>query len=219
MILVISKAKRTSVKLSETLNTMGYLAYGTTTSTAVNELSPRYRAILIFESDQISGLEIFLSALSSSPLNIPIFAIGNEYKNGINEIYPEKSLISTIIKKIVRYQVINNLPVIGKYKCAGFDCSSELRDVYYFDTQIKLTKTEKMIFRYLCRSYPLPVDTKDIIKYAIRPSHIPEPSTIRTHISKMNKKFKEAISRPMIEFSNRGGYIIITPENRREILK
>lgn len=219
MILVISKSKKNSARYAEALNTMGYLAYGVTTASALKELSPRYRAILIFEADTIAGLDIFLKNLTSSPLKIPIFAIGNENHEEISEIYPQTSLLSTVIKRITRYLVINELPVIGKYKCAGFDCSSELRDVYYFDKRISLTKTEKMIFRFLCRAYPLPVTAKDIIQYAIKPSHSPEPSSIRTHISKMNKKFKEAIARPMIEHSDRGGYIIITPENKRDILK
>ncbi len=219
MILVISKSKKNSLRYAETLNTMGYLANGVTSALAIRELSPRYRAILIFESDTIAGLDIFLKNLASSPLKIPIFAVGNEVHTEFSEIYSETTLISTIIKKITRYLVLKEMPVIGKYKCAGFDCSSEHRDVYYFDKKIPLTKTEKMILRYLCRSYPLPVTAKDIIQYAIKPSHNPEPSSIRTHISKMNKKFKESLSRPMIEHSDHGGYIIITPENKRDILK
>jgi len=219
MILVISKSKKNSSRYAEALNTMGYLAYGVTTALAPKELSPRYRAILIFEADTIAGLDIFLNNLSSSPLKIPIFAIGNEERKEYSGIYPLTTHLSTVVKRITRYLVLNELPVIGKYKCAGFDCSSELRDVCYIDKRIPLTKTEKMILRYLCRSYPLPVTAKDIIQYAIRPSHTPEPSSIRTHISNMNKKFKEAISRPMIEHSEQGGYIIITPENKRDILK
>ena len=219
MILVISKSKKNSSRYAEALNTMGYLAYGVTSALALKELSPRYKAILIFEADMIAGIDIFLNNLSSSPLKIPIFAVGNENHDEFSEIYPNTTLLSTVIKKITRFLVLNELPVIGKYKCAGFDCSSELRDVYYFDKKIVLTKTEKMILRFFCRSYPLPVTAKDIIQYAIRPSHTPEPSSIRTHISKMNKKFREAISRPMIEHSEQGGYIIITPENRSDVLK
>ena len=219
MILVISKSKKNSSRYAEALNTMGYLAYGVTSALALKELSPRYKAILVFDADIIAGVDIFLKNLSTSPLKIPIFAVGNVNHENFSEIYPNTTLLSTVIKKITRYLVLNELPVIGKYKCAGFDCSSELRDVYYFDKKIILTKTEKMILRYLCRSYPLPVTAKDIIQYAIKPSHTPEPSSIRTHISKMNKKFKETISRPMIEHSEQGGYIIITPENKREILK
>ena len=219
MILVISKSKQNSSRYAEALNTMGYLAYGVTSALALKELSPRYKAILVFDADIIAGVDIFLKNLSTSPLKIPIFAVGNVNHENFSEIYPNTTLLSTVIKKITRYLVLNELPVIGKYKCAGFDCSSELRDVYYFDKKIILTKTEKMILRYLCRSYPLPVTAKDIIQYAIKPSHTPEPSSIRTHISKMNKKFKETISRPMIEHSEQGGYIIITPENKREILK
>ena len=219
MILVISKSKKNSSRYAEALNTMGYLAYGVTSALALKELSPRYKAILVFDADIIAGVDIFLKNLSTSPLKIPIFAVGNVNHENFSEIYPNTTLLSTVIKKITRSLVLNELPVIGKYKCAGFDCSSELRDVYYFDKKIILTKTEKMILRYLCRSYPLPVTAKDIIQYAIKPSHTPEPSSIRTHISKMNKKFKETISRPMIEHSEQGGYIIITPENKREILK
>ena len=219
MILVISKSKRNAARVAESLNTMGYLAYGVAPGSALQEISPRYRAILISNCDEIVGLDIFLNNLSASPLNIPMFAIGNENRQGISEIYSPTLMLTTVIKKITRYLVINELPVIGRYKCAGFDCSSELRDVYYFDKRLSLTKTEKMIFRFLCRAYPLGVSAKDIIQYAIRPSHSPEPATIRTHISKMNRKFRAELSRKIIEFSDFGGYVIITPENRREILK
>ena len=84
--------------------------------------------------------------------------------------------------------------------------------VNYFDTRINFTKTEAMILRYLIRSYPLPKNAESILKYSFRPSRTPEPASIRTHISIMNKKLEAATGRRMIILEPGRGYLITTPE-------
>ena len=221
MILVVSKSKRSSERLSEMFNIAGYLSYGLTPSQAINEISPRYRAVILIADGHASptSLASVISACSAHALKIPVFSIGECTELMVAEKFPEGMSVSSILKRIIRYLVINNKPIIGKYKCAGFDVSSDSARVMYFDKEIRLTKTEKMILRFLTRSYPLPVSADKIIKYAIRPSRSPEPSSIRTHISVMNKKFKATIGRQMIEFCDKEGYILITPERKKGILK
>ncbi len=221
MILVVSKSKRYSDRIAEMLNIAGYLAYGATASQAINEISPRYRAIILLTDSQTipTPFGAVISACAAPALKIPVFSIGEFPDPRIAEVFPAGASLSSVIKRVIRYLVINEKPVIGKYKCAGFDASSDSSRVMYFDKEIRLTKTEKMILRFLTRYYPLPASANEIIKYAVRPSRSPEPSSIRTHISMMNKKIKASIGRPMIEFCDKEGYIIITPERKKGILK
>lgn len=221
MILVVSKSKKSSEKYAEMFNIMGYLSHGTVVSSAIGEISPRYRAIVILSDSLTTDLtfDSIITYASSVALKIPVFSIGKINDKRIVEAIPEGASHSHIIKIILRYLVLNEKPIIGKYKCAGFDCSTDLVKCFYFDKEIKLTKTEKMILRFLTRAYPLPQTAAEIIKYSIRPSRSPEPSSIRTHLSVMNKKFKDVLGRPMIEFVDREGYIIITPERKKGILR
>lgn len=219
MILVIGKTKKSAERLAETFNIMGYLSLGVTASMAERELSPRFRAIVILYPAEIGTFHHLLSALSSSALKIPVFEIGKSDDERISISFAENTLPSTVIKKITQYLTVKGMAVIGKYRCAGFDASSELGEIYYFDRRIHLTKSEKMILRFLARSYPLAASAEDIIRFAIRPSRTPSPSSIRTHVSLMNKKFREHIGRQMIEFKDGEGYILITPENKKQILR
>ena len=219
MILVISKTKKNAERLAETFNVSGYLSLGVTASMAERELSPRFRAVVISNPEEIGMIDNLISALYSSALKIPIFVIGKCEDERISLSFAENALSSTVIKKITQYLTRNGMAVIGKYRCAGFDASTDLGEIYYFDKRIHLTKSQKMIFRYLARSYPLAASAEDIIRFAIRPSRAPSPSTIRTQVSLMNKKFREHIGRQMIEFKEKEGYILITPENKKQILR
>ena len=104
------------------------------------------------------------------------------------------------------------LPLSAHYRLAGIDasCSNERVDV--FDKAIAFTKTETMILRYLIAYYPTPQSAKRIVKYAYKPTKKPEISSIRTHISVMNKKFREKFGHSLISASEGGGYTVLTPE-------
>ncbi len=218
MILVVSKGKKEAERYAEAFNIMGYLSLAVTGAESANKLSPIFRAIIVINPDNIPSLDSLIYHNSIS-VKIPVFAIGETEETRFAEKYKSNITPAAIIKKITRYLVINDKPQIGKYKCAGFNASAELIVPFYFDIPLKFTKTEKMILAYLARIYPIPVSTTDIIRNAIRPSRTPEPSSVRTHISSMNKKFREIKNRPIIEFYNGKGYMIITPEPKHEILK
>ena len=53
---------------------------------------------------------------------------------------------------------------------------------------------------------------EDILRYAYRESKYPEVSNIRTHISIINKKFRNLSNRNLIEMTFGTGYRILTPE-------
>ena len=69
-----------------------------------------------------------------------------------------------------------------------------------------------MILRYLIAYYPTPQSAKRIVKYAYKPTKKPEISSIRTHISVMNKKFRELTGRNLLLSLDKEGYVVSTPE-------
>ena len=69
-----------------------------------------------------------------------------------------------------------------------------------------------MILRYLTASYPALQSAKSIIKYAFKQSKKPELSSVRTHISVMNKKFKDITGRNLFIGIPKQGYTVSTPE-------
>ncbi len=210
MILIVSKGKADAEHFAESLNIMGYLAVGVKGAEAKDTLAPAYRAVIVLNPDNIAALDLLLY-YNTHGLDIPVFAIGDTEDERFSEVYRHDISASNLIKKITRYLTINEKPVIGKYMCAGFNASALLSTPFFFDTPLALTKTEKMILAYLTKSYPLPASSENIIRHALPPSRTPEPSTIRAHISSINKKFREITGRAMIEFYE-SGYLIITPE-------
>ena len=117
-----------------------------------------------------------------------------------------------LASKIIEYSRLNSKESIGDYRLAGFDASCDVVGVNYFFQKVNLTKTEAMILRYLIRSYPIPQKSEDILKYAFKASRLPDKSSIRTHISIMNKKFVSHLGDKMIVSVSHDGYRILTPE-------
>ena len=219
MILIVCKSKKKAENYSESFLKMGYPAYGATPAIAANEISPLYRAVIILDCEDIIDRSVFLSSFGAIPLKIPIFTLGESTDRRVALALPENTSVSSVIKKITKYLAQNRLPMIGDYACAGFDASVTLCDVFYFDRRLHLTKTERLIFRYLSRTYPIPQSAEDIIRHCTKPSRRPEPSTIRTHISSINKKFKVLMGRAVIEHHEHRGYLIITPQDKKRYLR
>jgi DNA-binding response OmpR family regulator len=64
----------------------------------------------------------------------------------------------------------------------------------------------------MIRSYPIPQSPENIIKYAFPPARHPDPSCIKTHISVINKKFREREGRNLIIMLPSEGYVVNTAE-------
>ena len=107
---------------------------------------------------------------------------------------------------------LNGKRAVGCYSLAGIDAGCDLPRPKFFENELKLTKTEAMILRYLIRIYPRRAGAKEILLHAFKSGAKPEPASVRTHISVMNKKFKAEYSRAVVSSSEEGGYTVLTPE-------
>jgi DNA-binding response OmpR family regulator len=217
MLLIISQSKKTARSIAETFHYMSILSYGATPHEALSEISCLYRAVLIINPDSFPDILDYVNRIKSYKSDLPVFAILDEeppsyYADIFDACFTKPEFTPSLAEKIISYANQNNRTSIGDYYLAGFDASSHTVGVYYFNTKVGLTKTEAMILRYLIRSYPTPQGAQSILKYAFKPTRAPEPSSIRTHLSLMNKKFEESIGRKMISLEPGLGYVILTPE-------
>lgn len=217
MLLIISNSKRLARSISDTFHYMSILAYAATPHEALSEVSDMYRAVLIVNPEGFPDINDYVNRIRKYNSELPIFALcesapPSHYPDIFEGVFIKPYLTPSLASKIINYANENNCARIGDYYLAGFDASCTTVGVNYFFTNINLTKTEAMILRYLIRSYPVPQKAEKILKYAFRPSRTPEPSSIRTHISIINKKLTESTGRKMIVLEPGMGYHITTPE-------
>ena len=215
MILVIDKTKKNAVSVANMFFYMGVLTKAATLSEAFSEISNAYRAAVLLSPESYPDAEDFVRRLRSYNSTVPIFVIGemNEaYAHSIACALPRSTYASEILSKILEYTAENNLPQPGDYKLAGVDLSCDMQTPSYFWTPFPLTKTEAMIVKYLIRTYPRPISSEEVLKYAYRESRTPESSNVRTHVSIINKKFRALTGRNLVEMSFGIGYRIMTPE-------
>ena len=218
MLLIICKNKKTARDAQDTFRYMSILAYGTTPSEALSEVSELYRAALIISPELLADPRDFVRRLKSYKSDLPIFAVTDEEVDGellsiFDAVFKKPTFSPALASKIIAFANEHNRAKIGDYRLAGLNASSDQLGVTYFDRKIKLTKTEAMILRYLIRSYPLPKKSADILKYTFKSSRAPELTSIRTHISLMNKKMEAVMEKRAIVTVAHEGYLISTPEH------
>ena len=97
---------------------------------------------------------------------------------------------------------------IGEYERCGLCVSAFTPEQSFLGEPLSLTKSEIMILRYIVAIYPRPASAASILRYAFRTSRSPEISGVRTHLSVMNKKFREAFGRCLIASDEREGYTL-----------
>ena len=220
MVLIISSSKKTAEVISDMFYYMGVVSYAATPTESLSEFSALYRAALVINPLSLPDHEDFIRKLRSYASSIPIFAVAD--RDGHNEdvfdgTFKDSIYSSTLLEEIIRYQSERGLPLCAHYRLAGIDASCTAVRVTYFDKPIDFTKTETMIMRYLIASYPNPQSAKRIVKYAYKPSKKPELSSIRTHLSVMNKKFREIAGKNLCLSVDKEGYVIATPKVVKEL--
>ena len=212
MILVIDESKKAAVNLAGALSYMGFLSVGVTPSEATNEISPLYRAVIVTSLPRITSPEELVERLRSIS-SAPIFSITDKPSGeSVFDLEIERGAFASVIaERIMTYCDDHEIVAPGHYTALGIDVSADLKCAMYFWEPLPFTKTECMILRFLIRAYPTPVSADRILKYAYRPSRRPDAANIRTHISIMNKKFRELTGRSLIEAEFGEGYRIVAP--------
>ena len=150
MLLIICQSKKLAKSVQETFYYMSILAYGATPHEALSEVSGIYRAALIINPEGFPDINDYVVRLKSYKSDLPVFALTeNEekpfYHDIFDGIYTKHSMTPHLASKIISYANENNRAKIGDYRLAGFDASSHLVGVRYFDRKISLTKSGSSI--------------------------------------------------------------------------
>ena len=213
MILIIDTNKRRADSIADIFYYMGILSRAVTPKEAFSEISPLYRAVIVSDPSSFPDIKDFkekLSTYSSAPL-YSLSEHGDEQRDLFKISFRENAYSSTIAASIANDLKAQKLPVIGTYRLAGIDASCDVQ-ASALDSALPFTKTELMILRYLIASYPAPQPPKKILKYAFKPGRVPDISGIRTHVSVMNKKFRQLMNKNLVISIPDKGYVVATPE-------
>ncbi len=222
MVLIIDQVKRNAVSISDMFYYMGIISKPATPFEALAEISSLYRVVLVSNPENFPDISDFMSKLTSYYSGIPIVSISNSSTRGayhrlFDKNYSSETFSSNLATDIMRLQRERNLAQIGTYRLAGIDASCDLGKINVLNGTVGFTKTEAMILRYLIITYPNPQKAKDILNYSFKPGRHPELTSIRTHISLMNKKSREQRGKNIIVYVPGSGYTVSTPEINKSI--
>ncbi len=216
MILIIDNDKGSAQAIADIFSFMGIISRAATPTEALKEISLKYKAVILHRPEYMPDAEA-MARIILSQYNMPIFTVSSN--RGMYEkckLFTKNYDCNTEMTKTAESIVSTVSQVLdiefGYYRTAGIEIAPRHGRTTMLGVPIPLTKTETAIMRYLILTYPIPQSAKDIIKYAFKPSKQPELTSIRTHLSLMNKKFKSVISRNIIISIQEKGYVISTPE-------
>jgi len=213
MLLIIAKAKDAANDLSDMLNFMGILSEAQTPLRAVEEISEKHRAILCLLPEKIYDEEKYLESLRTLSPAAPIFAIGKtNFPEGFDKVLPENLSAAEIFDTVFCYCENNGLRLPGEYKLGELDLSVRRKKPSYKNEILAFTKTELMILRTLITFSPSPLKPRDFLRFAFRAKRAPEETSVRTHISIINKKWGKISGRNIILNLEKQGYVIAYEE-------
>ena len=211
MILVISSTERRGAAYTGALRYFGLIAYQATPQKALSEITSATSAILIATPDALADAADYLGKIRSYNKSVPVFALANDNTEIFDFVIPLQASGCEILEKMQEYMKNANRTPLGVYKLAGLDVSIGQKIQCYSFLDIKFTKTELFILRYLIRSFPIRRTPRDILKYAYPKRSPSMEAVIRTHISKINRKFFLLTGRYLINSETGSGYMIDTP--------
>ena len=216
MILIIDQNPKNSQGLSDMFAYMGILSYATSPKEALYETLSHFSAIIFSDADKIDDVNTVFK-IQNFYSNAAIFGISSLIKNDFpfDLTFKKGTYASEIFTHITDYAKRNGLKAPGIYKTNKIDASANLSYPIYEGKTVKLTRTENFILKALILSSPDPIGANDLLKYLFKPSKIPDISNIRTHISIINKKFREQIGKNLI-FHSRLGYYFFSEEFSEE---
>lgn len=218
MILIINRSMKQGNALADAFKRMGIVSRAETPYKAMSAISHLYRLIIIADPSTLPDEREYVKNLRSYASEIPIMAL-TDSENADSSLYElvesKTATAANLYKSIKRFFSTSRKFPPGEYLLVGLDASANSRFVTNFSTVIALTKTESMVLRTLIRSYPIPLSAKEILKYAFSQSKLPDPTSIRTYVCSINKKFNHRFERKLV-ISLDGGYVVLTPQLAEE---
>ena len=210
MLLIISENEYLSSNMSDTLRYIGVLSYGVKPADAADEISELYNAVLMLEDCSSEKAREAVFAVRQK-CDSPIFGVVSPYSK-IREIFDAcfdgTVYSSRLVKEIRRYCKERGFKEIGQYSLGALSAESEGGEVIYKSEKIPLTRAEGNIVRYMISSYPYPKIADEILKHVYPRTRSPEKSSLRTHISSINKKFADLFGKRLISLVQGSGYRI-----------
>jgi DNA-binding response OmpR family regulator len=211
MIIVISSTERRGAAYTGALRYFGLIAYQTTPQKALSEITSATSAILIATPDALADAADYVRKVRSYNKSVPVFALTRDEAGIFDLVISPDSSGCEILEIMQDYMSKTGRNQLGVYKLAGLDVSIGQKVQCYCFLDIKFTKTELFILRYLIRSFPIRSTPRDIMKYAYPKRSPSMEAVVRTHVSKINRKFFLLTGRYLINSEPGIGYMIDTP--------
>ena len=213
MILTVSNDKFCANSLSDMFRRMGIPSCSATPQAAKRELRTFISAVLIYEPDNIPGIDKLIDHIRL--YGIPTFSYSENppcSTDVFSACFTKKHSSAAIVREMAAIAYESSLKAPGIYMISGIDVGCNTTSAVFADKPLGLTKKEALILRALCRSYPEPLSKDDIIKYAFEKGLTPSPACVRTHISSLNRKMGLCKGCPRIIFVPSKGYLVETPQ-------
>lgn len=225
MLLIIHKSERQGRPLTDMLRYMGFIAYHAKPAEALSEVSTRYRAVLLLHPASLPDPQDYLRRLRSYAADIPFFAVTEDADSVADcadafvRIFHAQDTAAHIMEEIADACRALHKQIPGEYRLCGIDASVDLVECQYLRRPLPLTATEARIVRFLICAFPNRTRAADMLKYLFSPAKRPQISSMRTHISSINRKFRELTDGSvLIDFAMREGYRIQTPVRDEQAL-
>ncbi len=217
MLLIIRKNEKNGNAVREIFRYMNVLAYSCRPQDAVRELSPRYRAVLILDPETFPDIRGFVASLRRTAALTPVFALSARHLSVADaclfaKVFSYGTMSSSIAKDMVTFSLDHGLPAIGDYRLLGLNVSADRECATFCGEALPLTQTEMRILQFLIRVYPDAATADEILEYAFNPQKVPGKSSVRTHLSAVNRKFRALTGRNLTEHRDYAGYRITAPD-------
>ena len=209
MILTVNEFDKYGYGISDMLYYMGAVSLFTTQKRAILDLSENVKSVIILNSDSLTDKSGFAEIMRSYT-DAPIFAISDSPEYDDRYIFDKVFILPLsapeILDEIRRYSVLRGLAPPAEYKTEKINASIDSAFPKFSGEALPFTKTETMILRTFISHHPSPLKAERILKCAFRKRRMPDLSCVRTHISIMNRKFREIYGKNLICQSSGKGY-------------
>lgn len=210
MLLILSNDKQSAETVCNIFYYLGIISYSEIYNSVKPEDVRQSTAVLMLHFGTPESLAFSRNAQESFA-DKPLFACseinpyGTEISNMNIQVFPN----TLSFPEIASILITDNRCRLGKYEAAGV-CADRVNLHATVDgKELQLTKTELMIVRYLCATYPRRQRAERIRAFCWRSAKMPEISNVRTHISVINSKAKKAIGRHLISSGIKCGYVLM----------